>query len=101
MAKKHDLYTTKQGYVGTLKVVNGKIFRRGGIDANTEQLHFARIPQHMRHLNYRQLYNALEEHYGETCYCEHDCCGHFFGGVQDIHINGRYLMFRTHYQRNL
>lgn len=100
MARKHQIFDPKRGYLDDIKVVQGKTFKRGGVDRVTQQLHFARLPRAMRDLTPGELYNALDEHYEETCHCDFDCCGHFFGGIVELHKSGRNIAFRTHYQRN-
>ena len=100
MARIHQIFHRKRGYLGTLKIVRGKVFKRGGVDRVTQELYSARLPREMRDLTYAELYNALNDYYEETCHCDFDCCGHFFGGIVELHKSGRNIAFRTHYQRN-
>lgn len=108
MARRVHLYspnTSRRGnnssYLGTLKVVMGKSSREDNVDGLVKSVYHARIPSSMRHLTVNQLYNGLDDAFGERCNCQHDCCGCYFGGVADIYKHGRLLTFTTRYMRNV
>lgn len=108
MAKRVHLYTrntSRRGdnskYIGTLKVVKGKSQREYDCDGTVKVVYHTRLPAALRHLTATDLYNGLDDHFGERCSCEHDCCGCYFGGVRDVYKSGRKVAFTTVYQRNV
>lgn len=108
MAQQVHLYspnTSRRGsnsnYLGTLKVVKSKSSVEDNCDGLAKGVYHARIPQRMRHLSAVQLHNGLQDHFLQSCCCQHDCCGCYFGGVAEVHKRGRYLTFITRYLRNV
>ena len=47
------------------------------------------------------LWNIFGDRFTAGCTCEHDCCGHWFGGVSKIRTNGpREVIVEASYSRN-
>ncbi|MHA1220156.1 MAG: hypothetical protein ACTSQB_00305 [Candidatus Heimdallarchaeota archaeon] len=35
-------------------------------------------------LSEKEIYEFLKDEYVKGCSCEHDCCGHYFGGINKV-----------------
>lgn len=108
MARSIHLYTRNTSrlgnnskFIGTIKVVHSKSFHQDGLDGRVTRVHSARLPVALRDLSTTQLYNYLADEYEQRCSCEHDCCGCYFGGVREVHKQGRRISIISTYMRNL
>lgn len=73
-----------------------------GIDSSSHQTLRIRLPASFQSKDNGHLYNALLEHFHVCCYCEHDCCGHQFGGVdQMFKLSRRDVSVSLGYWRNV
>lgn len=87
--------------LGTAKVLHAKSTRTDfDIDECTEDMYHLVLPVELKGIEKGKLWNALDDLYRMTCYCEYDCCGHFTGGVRQVRIKGRHVSFMTSYSRN-
>ena len=46
------------------------------------------------------LYDFYEENLEQRCYCEHDCCGHWFSSLGDIKRKGNKIYVSIGYAPN-
>ena len=47
------------------------------------------------------LRSALSSHFARECRCEHDCCGHFNGGLYRMRKHGRNVTVWLSYHANV
>jgi hypothetical protein len=49
-----------------------------------------------------EVREVLAFYFKEGCSCQHDCCGHYSGGLHEImQLNSRWYLVTTKYYRNL
>lgn len=83
------------------KVVSKHTVRNPGspLDVETTDVVRLRLPSGVRADSWalrKAVYRLMEQ----SCSCSRDCCGHWFGGAREIHINGRDISVVARYQRN-
>lgn len=58
-------------------------------------------PHSLRKADRDYIREELRDQFDRRCYCEHDCCGHVFGGLSSLkRVRGHYI-FTVGYARNV
>lgn len=57
-------------------------------ECNVTEHYIARVEPVSPHIRVSVIKKAIEDHFRTGCSCEHDCCGHSFGGVRQIKYLG-------------
>jgi hypothetical protein len=47
------------------------------------------------------LYQFYLSNFEKNCYCQHDCCGHWFSSLIDIKRKGRKVFLKIGYAQNI
>lgn len=92
-------------FLGTVKILRRKHwmdYEECSLDDSSHSIQFVRLPLKMVGTDRIKLKRAIENHFHQRCFCEHDCCGHWFGGVQSTtFLNKRDIVIHTSYSRNV
>lgn len=90
-------------FLATVKQLTRKHIKvgEGELDEESKAVHILVIPADMPDNDRKQMKTAVENFYRQRCCCEHDCCGHWTGGVRSAKfINKREMVVHTSYSRN-
>lgn len=92
-------------HVGSVKLLQRKHWMTdedSSLDVNDKAIYVIRLPVKLTSIGRIKLKNAIENHFRQRCYCEHDCCGCWFGGVRSTNfLNKRDIVVHTSYSRNV
>jgi len=92
--------TDKRGSNIGLKIINGSELVEDDICEHSVQWHYATFTAPVTLKDARAVIHGIKS---QSCSCEHDCCGCWFGGAHEIKQkgrNGRKFIFQTIYSRN-
>lgn len=92
-------------YLGTVKLLRRKHWLTDedcSLDVSSQAIHMIHLPVKMKGVDRVKLMRAIEHHFHQRCFCEHDCCGHWFGGVRSVRFTSkRDIVVTTSYSRNV
>ncbi|MEG1350508.1 MAG: hypothetical protein RSD49_20995 [Hafnia sp.] len=86
-------------YLGTVKLIKGKSFTSDDGEMRS-QIARIRLPASIK-IDRRNLINGIRHLFERQCNCEHDCCGHFNGGVGKMYVNKREVVVVNRYYKNV
>lgn len=102
MPYKAHLYTSDgaENFIGTVKAIPGGMRMEDDGESQMIVTHI-RLPTSFS-ASRLTLRGSLADYFRQTCYCEHDCCGHFNGGVSRlIFKNKRNVVVIQRYNMNI
>lgn len=102
MPYKAHLYTSdsSESFIGTVKAIHGGSRMDDDGECQVIVTHI-RLPASFK-ASRLTLRRSLADYFRHTCHCEHDCCGHFNGGVSRlIFKNKRNIVAIQRYNMNI
>ena len=82
-------YLDNREFVGTMTYGSDPTCRDiDTSDGSVTKHYMARVEPVSPNIRVSVIKKALEDHFRVGCSCEHDCCGHSFGGVRQIKYLG-------------
>lgn len=90
-------------FIGRVKILTPKVTyeeARCSLDDTTIYTTNIRLPRSMASISTDDLRSALRSYWHQGCTCQHDCCGHLFGGLTRMKRNKRNVWIQASYQRN-
>jgi hypothetical protein len=100
--KMESLFTSDDLFAGRYKELSSK---DNGVDGYFETIKadiVIRVINSPDEIDISQVKDAIREEYNRGCRCEHDCCGHLFGGIiGDVVYKSSLYFFKVSYNRNV